>query len=64
MTDHAIIGKDGRLLRPRDTDYTDARVNNLEDVVGELIAAVYELQERLDRVDGHESDWPLSGERT
>lgn len=48
----------GRIVMEGAPHYDKVRIDNLEQTVRELIAAVGELQHRLGKVDGGELAWP------
>ena len=53
-----IIGRDLKTYGPGDPGYDNARIENLESQVGELMTAVIDLQNRLSRQDGEPLRWP------
>lgn len=48
----------GRLQAEGTPGYDNARIENLEATVRDLMAAVVDLQHRLARVDNEELQWP------
>ena len=53
-----IIGRDLKTYGPGDPGYDNARIENLESQVGELMTAVIDLQNRMSRQDGEPLRWP------